>query len=299
MITPAKLGPYRILARIGAGGMAEVFAAERYGASGFSKRVALKVLLPESGDDAELQKLLIAEAKLGAAMSHPNLVGVMDLGVEAGRYYVVMDLVDGADLGRLLASTGLDEPLALFVVDRVAAALGYLHAFCDATGRPLGLVHRDVSPANVLVSSTGDVKLGDYGIAKATGSASQTRARIVRGKYAYLSPEQVDGAPLDGASDQFALGVLLVELVTGARPFDGATAVETMDRIRAASDPRLHGLAPDLVQLATRCLAVDPRQRWADVAALRDALRVARRARPAVGAPELSRWVVRALASRA
>ena len=292
MSAPEKLGPYRILARIGAGGMAEVFAAMRFGASGFSKRVAIKVLAEEHADDAELQKLLIAEAKLGAAMSHPNLVGVSDLGVDAGRYYVVMDLIDGADVGRLLAARRPGEALALYLVDRVAAALGYLHAFCDEAGRPLGLVHRDVSPGNVLVSNTGEVKLADYGIAKATHAASQTQGRVVRGKYAYLSPEQIAGDPVSARSDQFALGVMMVELVTGRRPFDGATAVETMDRIREGVASRLDALPSDLRELATRCLAVDPRLRWPDMAAVRERLQEARRARAPVGSAELARWVL-------
>ncbi|HWB80738.1 MAG TPA: serine/threonine-protein kinase [Nannocystaceae bacterium] len=292
MSAPEKLGPYRILARVGAGGMAEVFAAMRFGASGFSKRVAIKVLAEEHADDAELQKLLIAEAKLGAAMSHPNLVGVSDLGVDAGRYYVVMDLIEGADVGRLLAARRPGEALALYVVDRVAAALGYLHAFRDESGRSLGLVHRDVSPANVLVSNTGEVKLADYGIAKATHAASQTQGRVVRGKYAYLSPEQIAGDPVSAKSDQFALGVMMIELVTGRRPFDGASAVETMDRIREGVASRLDALPGDLLELATRCLAVDPRLRWPDMAAVRERLQEARRARAAVGSAELARWVL-------
>jgi serine/threonine-protein kinase len=288
----AKRGLYRILARIGQGGMAEVFSAVRYGASGFEKKVAIKVLSEEHADDAELQKLLIAEAKLGAAMAHPNLVGVSDLGVDAGRYFLVMDLIEGADLGRLLAARRPGEALALFVVDRVAAALEYLHAFTDEAGRPLGLVHRDVSPGNVLVSRTGEVKLADYGIAKATHAASQTRARVVRGKFAYLSPEQIAGEPVSARTDQFALGVMMVELVTGRRPFEGATAIETMDRIRTGSDPRLDALPRDLLELATRCLAVDPRLRWPDMAAVRDRLREAMRTRTPVGAAELARWVL-------
>jgi serine/threonine-protein kinase len=288
---PEKLGPYRVLVRIGSGGMAEVFAAMRFGASGFRKRVAIKVLAEEHAEDAELQRLLIAEAKLGAAMAHPNLVGVSDLGVDAGRYYLVMELVDGADLGRLLASGHPDEAIALCVVDRVAAALGYLHGFAADAGRPLGLVHRDVSPGNVLVSRTGQVKLADYGIAKATHAASQTQGRIIRGKYAYLSPEQIAGEPVSAKSDQFALGVMLVELVTGRRPFDGDSAVATMERIRSGEKPQLDALPSDLLELATRCLAVDPRLRWPDMAAVRERLAAARRARPHAGSAELARWV--------
>lgn len=290
MSAPEKLGPYRVVGRIGSGGMAEVFAAMRFGASGFSKRVAIKVLAEEHAEDAELQKLLIAEAKLGAAMSHPNLVGVSDLGVDAGRYYLVMELVDGADVGRLLAAERPGESLALCVADRVAAALGYLHGFADDAGRPLGLVHRDVSPGNVLVSKTGEVKLADYGIAKATHAASQTQGRVVRGKYAYLSPEQIAGEPVSAKSDQFALGVMLVELVTGRRPFDGDSAVATMERIRQGG-PQLDALPSDLRELATRSLAVDPRLRWPDMAAVRERLAAARRARPHAGSAELARWV--------
>src|SRR5262249_48087194 len=151
-------------------------------------------------------------------------------------------LIEGADLGRLLAARRPGEALALYVVDRVAAALGYLHAFSDDAGRPLGLVHRDVSPANVLVSKTGEAKLADYRIGKDAHAASQTQGRVVPGKYVYLSPEQIAGETVSAKSDQFALGVMMVELVRGRRPFDAATAVETMDRIRAANDPRIDAL---------------------------------------------------------
>lgn len=286
-LVPEIVGPYRRLERIGLGGMAAVYRARRHGASGFSKEVALKLLIADHEHDAELQRLLIAEAKLGAAMAHRNLVTVFDLGVDDGRYYAVMELVDGGDL-RALGQP--PETLALFIVEEIASALAYVHGFADDRGRPLGLIHRDISPSNVLVSRGGEVKLADYGIAKATKLAEQTRARIVRGKYAYLSPEQLDGATLSPATDQFALGVTLVELVTGHRPFDGDSPVAIMDRI-CEGQPDLAGVPEDLLRLVQRCLQRDPTARYPDLHALLVDLRDARRQRAPAGTPELAQWV--------
>lgn len=292
MRIPEIVGPYRRLERIGLGGMAAVYRARRHGASGFSKEVALKLLLPDHEHDAELQRLLIAEAKLGAAMAHRNLVTVFDLGVDDGRYYAVMELVDGGDL-RALGQP--PEALALFIAEEIASALAYVHGFTDDRGRPLGLIHRDISPSNVLVSRGGEVKLADYGIAKATKLAEQTRARIVRGKYAYLSPEQLDGATLSPATDQFALGVTLVELVTGHRPFDGDSPVAIMDRI-CEGQADLTDVPEDLLPLVQRCLQRDPIARYPDLRALLVDLRDARRRRAPTGTPELAQWVTAELA---
>ena len=170
-----------------------------------------------------------------------------------------------------------------------------MHAFADDRGRPLGLIHRDISPSNVLVSRGGEVKLADYGIAKATKLAEQTRARIVRGKYAYLSPEQLDGATLSPATDQFALGVTLVELVAGHRPFDGDSPVAIMDRI-CEGQPDVAGVPEDLLPLVQCCLQRDPNARYSDLHAVLVDLRDARRRREAVGTPELAQWVTAELA---
>lgn len=255
-----RIGPYRLGARLGTGGVVEVHAATRFGASGFSKEVAIKALLPAHEGNAELQRLLIAEAKLGASLHHRNLVAVHDLGVEDGRYYVVMELVDGIDLRRVLQDGPLPSRLAAYVAGEIAAALAYLHAKT--------LVHRDVTPSNVLVSRTGEVKLADYGIAKSTALASQTAARVVRGTYAYLSPEQIAGEPATAHSDQFAFGVLLVEMLTGARPFDGEDVATTLERIRSARAPDLSSLPQPLAEIATRCLAAAPKDRFPTTAAL-------------------------------
>lgn len=184
----------------------------------------------------------------------------------------------------------LPVALALYVVEEVAAALVYLHDFDRGDGRPLGLVHRDTTPSNVLVSRSGEVKLADLGIVKATTLAEQTRARIVRGKYAYLSPEQLAGEPLGSQTDQFALGITLAELVTGRRPYDGATAVETMDRIRAGV-PTLDGVPEDVREVVARCLQRDPSHRFENTRALLESLHALREAHGFAGATDLASWL--------
>jgi serine/threonine-protein kinase len=288
---PERIGPYRIVRRAGAGGMAEVFLAKAFGASGFEKDVAIKVLLPEHRGDPAMEKLLLEEAKLGARLSHECLVGVHELGVDAGVYYVRMDWVDGADLATLARAEPLETRLALLVAKRVALALAYVHAAADARGMPLGLVHRDVSPQNVLVSRSGEVKLGDFGIAKATRRADTTQANLRRGKYAYMSPEHVAREPLAARSDQFGLGVMLYELLVGRRPFDGESPLITLDRIREAAPPDTSSIDEDVADLVLRCLARDPADRFRETDALVRAIAEARRARDPATALDLARWV--------
>jgi serine/threonine-protein kinase len=284
------VGPYRLIRRIGAGGMAEVFLAVAYGASGFEKRVAIKTLLPQLRDNGRLQRLLIEEARLGAHLQHANLVQVHELGVADGIYYVRMDFVDGADLKTLVQRELPPPGLALLVAEQVVLALAYLHTAEDPRGRPLGLVHRDVSPSNILVSRAGEVKLADFGVAKATLLADVTQVNVLKGKYAYLSPEQVAGERLDARSDQFGLGVTMTELLRGRRPYEGENPLETMEQIRAAEPPDLGGLPRDLRRLVSRCLARDPEDRFEDDEALRQAIEACRHKRPA--APkDLARWV--------
>lgn len=290
MDLPRQLGPFRLLRRLGHGGMAEVFLATGYGASGFEKQVAIKTLLPHLQGDGELQRLLIDEAKLGARLRHRNLVQVHDLGTDEGVYYVCMDYVDGADLGTLTRPGRPSVELSLLVVEELALALEYAHGLRDEAGRHLGVVHRDVSPSNVLVSRAGEVKLADLGIAKATKLKETTRANIRRGKYAYMSPEHVAGRPLTAHSDQFGLGVVLIELLTGERPFDGVTPAETMDRIREAAPPDVSALDADLGAIVTTCLAGPAEARFGDTAALRCALSAARRQREVVSVTELGEW---------
>jgi serine/threonine-protein kinase len=286
-----RIGPYRIIRKLGQGGMAQVFLAVAFGASGFEKRVALKLLLPELEHSAELVHALIEEARLGAQLTHQNLVQVHQLGVAEGRYYVVMDFVDGQDLATLARRGPPPPELALLVGEELARALDYVHRVSDGAGRPLGLVHRDVSPSNVLCSRAGEVRLGDFGVAKATLLADITRGNVRKGKYAYMSPEQVAGEPLTSASDQFSLGVTLYELLAGHRPFDGEGVHDTMEKVRRAEPPDGAVLPPPARALVLRCLSKDPAARFASAEELRRALAEARRAFPEAGEPALGKWV--------
>jgi serine/threonine-protein kinase len=285
---PSKIGPYRVLRRLGHGGMAEVFLANQYGASGFERKVALKVLLPPFRGTGRYERLLIEEAKLGALLRHRNLVQTYDLGAADGTYYACLEYVDGADLASI---PRLPEPLAWLVAEEVALALEYVHAAEDDRGVPLGLVHRDVSPSNILVSRAGEVKLADFGIVKATNRVEQTRPNVRKGKYAYMSPEQVSNAPLSSSSDQFGFGVVLFELLTGARPFDGESVAETLDRIRKAEPPDLSRFAPAASSILGRCLAKAPLARFASAAELRRAVGQVRAGMPPVAPTDLGAHV--------
>ncbi len=279
---PTPFGPYVLLERLGQGGMAEVFRARAFGASGFETTVVVKRLLPERAGDPHYEKMFIEEARLHARLHHRNLVQAHELGVVDGAYYVRLEWVDGVDLATLLAGAPLDEPLALLVGEELALALDYVHRATDDAGRPLGLVHRDVSPSNVLLSKEGEVKLADFGIAKATLLREQTRSGVRKGKYAYMSPEQANGAALTAASDQFALAVTLCELLTGARPFDD----EARDEV-----PPLPGVSDDLRAVLQRALALAPAARFESSEALRRELARLRRGRRPVSLPELGAWV--------
>jgi serine/threonine-protein kinase len=282
------IGPYQLVRRLGRGGMAEVHLAIASGASGFERRVAIKRLAPELAGDPTLERALIREATLAGTLHHRNLVAVLGLGVHDGSYYIVMEYVDGGDLARWLDGP-LPEPLALHVVHELALGLGHLHAATAASGLPLGIVHRDVGPANVLVSTTGDVKLGDFGIAKPTALADVTIAGTRKGRYAYMCPEQLAGDPVTAAADQFGLGVTLVELVAGARPFTGENPWVLHDAIRAGA--ALDGLAPDLAAIAARALAFEPGDRYRSVDALRCDVADAQRRRAPATAIDLGDWV--------
>jgi serine/threonine-protein kinase len=282
---PRTLGPYRLIRRLGHGGMCEVFEARVFGASGFERRVAIKTLLPSRRGDASYQRLLIEEARLGAHLHHRNLLGVEDFGVVDGVYYLRMPLVDGLDLSSLLARGGpLTARHAVSIVVELALGLHALHNCVDDEGHPLGLVHRDVNPTNILLSRDGGVRLGDFGVAKATGRADITRGNVRKGTYAYMSPEQLEGRRLTPHSDLFGLGVTFVEMLTGHRPYDGAGVTAVMEEIRRGAEPDLDGVSDELRPLLSRCLAHDPDDRFEDAAALLAALDDPARRAPLDGA---------------
>jgi serine/threonine-protein kinase len=270
--------------------MAEVHLAIAHGASGFARPVAIKTLVPELWGTPELERALIREARLAGRLAHRNLVAVLGLGVDDGVYYVVMEYVDGGDLATLTRGRPLDAALALLVFEEIALGLDHVHRAVDDRGLSLGLVHRDVSPSNLLLSRAGEPKLGDFGIAKATALADLTGGTR-KGKYAYMSPEQLAGEPLGPASDQWSLAVTMIELVTGIRPFDADTPLGTMENIRAGAATAIDRLPDDLAAIAARALARAPAGRFPSMEALRLAVAAARRARPPVALPDLAAWV--------
>jgi len=245
-------GRFMLLRRLGAGGMAEVYLARLPGVAGFERHVVIKRILPALSGDPEFVERLIQEGKLAAGLSHGNIVHIFELGQEAGEYYLAMEYVAGTDLREVVGALrrgggALPQALAAHILLQVARALAYAHGKTDPEGAPLGIVHRDVSPANVLVSWEGEIKLTDFGIARMRQEGPVlTAAGMLRGKVPYMSPEQVAGEPLGPATDVFSFGVLAWELLTGQRPFDGESDLQTLDRIRACEHPPLRSLCPDL-----------------------------------------------------
>ncbi|MFT3696475.1 MAG: serine/threonine-protein kinase [Kofleriaceae bacterium] len=282
-----SIGPYELVRKLGRGGMAEVHLAIAHGASGFQRKVAIKTLAPELVGDHDLERALINEATLGGKLHHRNLVSVLGLGVHDGNYYAVLEYMDGRDLASHLDGP-IDEALALYVVNELALGLAHLHAARDERGLPLGLVHRDVGPANTLVSTSGDVKLGDFGIVKATALADRTGAGTRKGRYAYMAPEQLAGEAVTAAADQFGLAVTLVELVSGTRPFLAESPWALLDEIRAGAKL---DLADDLERITTHALAFSSTDRYFSLVEMTEAIAEARRRRRPVSAADFGTWV--------
>jgi serine/threonine protein kinase len=274
-------GRFHLLERIGAGGMGEVFRAEMRGPDGFSRIVVVKRMLPDFTAEPSGVAMFIDEAKLSARLIHPNIVQVHDFGKVDKRYYLVMEYVAGCDLSRLL--THLDEQqrkLPLGASVRIIAALlnglAYAHELRGTDGKPLGVVHRDVAPSNILLGTRGEIKLTDFGIAKTRDRLEHTRAGVIKGKYHYMSPEQASGRELDARSDLFAVGVVLFKLLTGQRPFRGATGEEVLTNIRHGRYTPPHTLDPalagELSDVLARALQVNPADRFQSAREFRAAL---------------------------
>lgn len=229
----ATLGRYRLIRKLAQGGMAEVFLAVQRGAAGFERPAVVKRMLPDLAKHAEYRELFVQEARLMATLSHPNVVGVLDFGEEAGTYFLALELVDGVDLGRAIkGAERLSPALAAHIGAGVLRALHHVHTRTDARGEPLNIVHRDATPHNVLLGRSGEVKLGDFGIAKLPRGPSRTAPGRTRGKLRYMSPEQAAGKPLDARADLFAVGVLLHECVVGRSPFGAASEAQLLKLVK-------------------------------------------------------------------
>jgi serine/threonine protein kinase len=257
---------YVIRSRIGGGAMAEVFRADALGAEGFARPVALKRVLAGYSEVPAFAAMFCEEARIASQLSHPNVVPVLDGGRDAaGRLFLVMEYVGGKDLGAILATGRLPPAVAIFVISEALRGLEYAHELPDPSDAARGLVHRDISPRNVLVSWEGAVKVSDFGIAKALGSGAGSGS--IAGRPAYLAPEQVQGAPLDGRSDLFSVGVVLWEALTGTPLFQGEGAMEICAQIlfRDAPLPSAvrSGIPADLEAVTMKLLARDPGARYA------------------------------------
>ena len=258
-----EYGNYFLLEKIAVGGMAELFKAQQRGVQGFQKIVAIKRILPHFSDNEDFVTMFIDEAKLAAQLTHPNIVQIFDLGKAGSSYYIAMEYVNGRDLRTLLKKVreyGLPFPeqVAAFVVMKVAAALDYAHRKRGFDDRELKLVHRDISPQNVILSTEGAVKLVDFGIAKAASKASHTVAGALKGKLLYMSPEQATGQPLDNRSDLYSLGLVLFELLTGERCFQADSELGVLEKVRLGRVSDLHLLNPrvskDMAAIVSRAL---------------------------------------------
>ena len=270
-------GKYYLLERVNVGGMAEVFKAKTVGVEGFEKLVAIKRILPSVAEDEEFIKMFIDEAKITSQLSHANLAQTFDLGKINDAYYIAMEYVPGKDLRAVqerLKRRGERVPIniATYVIGRVCEGLDYAHRKRDIAGRELHIVHRDVSPQNVIVSFEGEVKLIDFGIAKAANKITSTQAGILKGKFGYMSPEQVRGLPLDQRSDIFAAGVVLYELCTGERLFVGSSDYSVLEKVQQARivpPSKLVRDIPDrLEEVILKALAREPEQRYQHAADL-------------------------------
>ena len=290
----ARLGRYEVLAQLGIGGMAELYVARQSGLSGFERIVALKRILPHLTADDEFVRMFLDEARIAASLDHPNIAQVTDIDIEGGQYFFAMEFVHGRDLRQVVKAGGaLTMSVALRIVSHVAAGLHHAHEARDPLGRPLGLVHRDVSPSNVMIAYSGAVKLTDFGIAKASEQTSRTLEGRIKGKVGYMSPEQCRGESVDRRSDIFALGILLYELTTSMRAFYSQNDFATMARITRAEyvKPSEHdpSYPPALEQIIARALAKDPADRYATAAEVRDAIEDhARTEQLALGEAELA-----------
>ena len=265
----SRLGRYQIVQRIARGGMAELYTARAGAEGGFEKLVALKRILPHLSEDASFVRMFLNEARVAAALDHSNIAHVVDFGSVGREHYLVMEYVHGHSVQELLRTTAGREriPLgvALTVAYELATALHYAHEKRASDGRPLGLVHRDVSPSNVLLSEYGGVKLVDFGIAKATEHTRATESGVIKGKLAYMAPEQVRGESLDRRADVFALGVVTYELTTGRKCFRAAGEFALINRVAQGRYARPSSLDPafprQLEAILAEAMAVDPAQR--------------------------------------
>ncbi|HYV44991.1 MAG TPA: protein kinase [Myxococcaceae bacterium] len=271
MKAPVLFGKYLLLERINVGGMAEVFIAKAFGIEGFERVLAVKKILPTMAADAEFITMFIDEARISVQLNHANIVHIHELGKHDDSFYIAMEYVSGPDLRTILdrfraGNARMPIAQAAFIASKICEGLDYAHRKKDGRGMNLDIIHRDVSPQNVLISYEGEVKIIDFGIAKAANRTHQTQAGILKGKFAYMSPEQVQGRQIDRRSDIFAVGNILFEMLTGERLFVGGSDFSVVEKVRNAEVPSVREIDPEiptgLEQILYRALAREPTERY-------------------------------------
>ena len=262
---------YRVIERLAAGGMAEVYRAESAGLEGFKKQVAIKRVLPHLAEKKRFISMFLDEARLGAHLSHSNCVQTFDVGVGDNTYFIVMEYVDGCDLKVLMesmrkANKALTPAQAVYITMKMCDGLAYAHGLKDETGKPLEIVHRDISPPNVLITRFGEIKIVDFGLAKASSQLEKSEPGIIKGKFSYLSPEAATGQEIDHRTDIFAAGIILWEMLAGRKLFQGDTDFDTVKLIQKAEAPNIRSINPavdaKLEVIIAKGLARDPNKRY-------------------------------------
>ncbi len=290
-------GKYRLVRRLAFGGMAEIFLARLVGDQGFEKTLVLKRILPQFSSDPDFTRMFVDEAVLAARLTHPNVAQIYDFGEVAGIYFITMELVDGADLRRVIKCAfergrGLAPVEVAAIGEGMARGLAYVHALETEDGRSLGIVHRDISPHNVMLTRDGDVKIMDFGIAKAAARATHTATGTIKGKLAYMAPEQALAEELDKRTDQFAVGLTLWECLVGRRLFEGDSEPELLSKVAAGRVRDVRAEKADvpepLARIVMRMLALKRDDRYPDMRDVEHELAAFRFGMGAAGAVRLS-----------
>lgn len=273
-----QFGKYILLEKIAAGGMAEVYLAKSNGANGLSKFVAVKRILPQYSDNDEFIEMFKEEAKVAINLNHSNVVSIYDFGIEKGQFFLVMEYVEGRNLRQILnelkkANKSINIEQAVYIVKEAAAGLDHAHRCTDSkSGKPLNITHRDMSPQNIMISFEGESKVIDFGIAKAEKETEATKAGTLKGKFAYMSPEQSEGLPIDPRTDVFALGIILWELLANDRLFTGSNEAAILRKVRDCQIPPIRKInplvPPELERIVMKALAKDKNVRYQTAANL-------------------------------
>ncbi|WP_093524987.1 serine/threonine protein kinase [Stigmatella erecta] len=288
-------GNYQLVKRLALGGMAQIYLARRKGQDASAPLVVVKRILPHLAENLEFVRMFLDEARIAARLAHPNIVQLYDLGAQDDSFFLAMEYIHGDDVRRICKrAESLAHPLPVALACRIiidaCAGLDYAHKKVDPLGKPLGIVHRDVSPQNILVSFAGEVKVVDFGIAKAADQATVTRSGVLKGKYSYMSPEQAAGKRVDCRSDVFALGVVLYELITGTRLFKRTTDMQTLSAVSECHVTPPSEISPrvpvDLDAIVLKALAKDPDARYAEALQLQVALEAWLRKHPSASSSE-------------